>query len=107
MQFEPHEEFIGLHHIPDITADRVVRVLKDTVLQMTLNIVHGQCYNGSANMKKVAPDIKEMEPRALYLHCYGHSLNLAVADTLKQVKPLSSALDHCPDVCKLIKFSPR
>ena len=51
--------------------------------------------------------MKEMDPRALYLHCYGHSSNIAVADTLKQVKPLSSALDQCLEICKLIKFSPR
>ena len=35
-------------------------------------------------MKKAAAEIKSLESRALYLHCYGHSLNLAVSDTLKQ-----------------------
>ena len=108
-QFEPHEDFIGLHHVLDITADTVVRVLKNIVLRMALKLsmCQAQCYDGAANMKKVAQEIKEIEPRALYLHCYGHSLNLAVADTLKQVKPLSSALDHCLEICKLVKFSPR
>lgn len=54
-QFDPHEEFIGLHHVQDITTDTIVHVLKDTVLQMNLNfsMCHGQCYEGAANMKKV------------------------------------------------------
>ena len=43
-------------------------------------------------MKQVTQDMKEMEPRALYLHCYGHGLNLDVADTLKHVKPLQGKI---------------
>ena len=95
--FEAHEEFIGLHHVADITTDTIVAVLKHTLLHMTLNLsmCRGQSYDGTANMKKVAKAIKEVEPKALYLHSYGHSLNLAVADTLKYVTPLSSTLDHC------------
>lgn len=31
-QFEPHKEFIELHHVPDITTSTIVSVLKDTVL---------------------------------------------------------------------------
>ena len=104
--FEAHEEFIGLHHVADITTDTIVAVLKDTVLRMRLNLsmCRGQCYDG---VKKAAKAIKEVKPKALYLHCYGHSLNLAVADTLKHVSPLSSTLDHCLEICKLIKFSHR
>lgn len=55
-------------------------------------------------MKKAA---REIEPRALYLHCFGHSLNLAVADTLKGFKVMSDVLDHVLEICKLLKFSPR
>ena len=89
---KPIEEFIGLHHVAHITTDTIVAVLKDTVLRMTLNLsmCRGQCYDGAANMKKATKAIKEVEPKALYLHCYGHILNLAVADTLKHVTPLSS-----------------
>jgi len=95
----------------------------------------GQCYDGASNMKKVASDIKPTEPKALYLHCYGHSLNLAAADTLKEVKPMANTAlylhcyghslnlaaadtlkevkpmantpDHALKICKLLKFSPR
>ena len=107
--FEAHEEFIGFLHVADITTDTIVTVLKDTVLCMTLNLsmCRGQCYDDATNMKKAAKAIKEVETKAFYLHCYGHSLNLAVADTLKHVTPLLSTLDHCLEICKLIKFSPR
>ena len=76
---------IGLHHVDDITTITVVLILKDTVLRMNLNLsmCRVQCYDGASNMKKAAKEIKDVKPCALYLHCFGHSLNLAVADTLK------------------------
>ena len=45
----------------------------------------GQCYDGAVNVKRAAHEIKVIEPRAMYLHCYGRSLNLGVADTLKEI----------------------
>ena len=47
------------------------------------------------------------EPRALYTHCYGHALNLAVGDTIKQLKLLRDTLDVTYEISKLLKYSPR
>ena len=58
-------------------------------------------------MKKVAKETQSTESRALYLHCYGHSLNLAVLDALKNIKCLSGAFDHSLEICKLLKYSPQ
>ena len=55
-------------------------------------------------MKKVSREVKVIEPRAIYLHCYGHSLNLAVSDIIKS---MSDTPDYYLEICKLIKFSPR
>jgi len=105
---EPHEDFIGLHVVDNITTDTIVHVLKDTVLHMNLNLSMccAQSYDGASNMKKAAKEIKSLESRALYLHCYRHSLNLAVADTLKGVKVMSDVMDHALEICKLLKYSP-
>ena len=42
-----HEEFIGLHHVQDITTNTIVHVLKDTVLRMNLkmSMCRAQCYD--------------------------------------------------------------
>ena len=84
-------------------------VLKDMILRMSLNLsmCRAQCYDGAANMKLVAHEIKAIEPTALYLHCYGHSLNLVAADTLKEVEPMADTHDHALEICKLLKFYPR
>ena len=57
--------------------------------------------------EKAAKEIKVLELSALYLHCFGHSLNLAVSDTLKEVKVMQDSLDIVLEFCKLLKFSPR
>lgn len=55
----------------------------------------------------VAKRISDEEPRAVFTHCYSHSLNLACCDTEKKSKLLKQALETTQEITKLIKFSPR
>ena len=112
-EFEVHEEFIGLYFVPSIDADTLTRVIKDTLMRLNLSLtrVRGQCYDGASTMSGaksgVAKRIQELESRAVYLHCYGHSLNLAACDTIKHSELMKNALDITHEVTKLIKYSPR
>ena len=49
----------------------------------------GQCFDGAANMAGrragVATKIRELESRAICIHCMGHSMNLAVQDTCRSI----------------------
>ncbi len=111
--FEPREDFIGLHHVESIKADILVACLKDTMLRMNISISNCrvQCYDGAANMcgssNGCSTQICAEESRAIFVHCYGHALNLAAGDTIKGNKVLRSALDTTLEISKLIKFSPR
>ena len=93
-----HKEFIGLYQISDTCADTVVKVIKDTLVHMTLSIkrCRGQCYDGAGTMaggtRGVAAQIISEEPRALFTHCYGHALNLAAYDSVKKCKAVKDAL---------------
>ena len=40
-------------------------------------------------------------------HCYGHALNLAVADAIKSVKCISDSLETVREIAKLAKKSPQ
>ena len=42
----------------------------------------------------------------MFLHCYGHALNLAVGDSVKNSKLLKDALAVTFEVSKLVKYSP-
>ena len=55
----------------------------------------------------VAKQIQDAESRAIYTHCYGHALSLAASDTIRNCKPLKSALETTPKITKLVKYSPR
>ena len=46
-------------------------------------------------------------PRAIYTHCYEHSLNLAGSDTVRQCTVIGKAFDIVYGIMKLIKKSPR
>lgn len=80
-------------------------------MNISLHKLRGQCYDGAATMaglkSDVAKQIQDIEPRAVYTHCYGHSLNLACADTIKTCKVLKDALDTTHEITKLIKKSRR
>ena len=54
-----------------------------------------------------AKRICDHEPRAVCTHCYGHALNLAAGDTLKQSKLMKEALETTREITKLIEYSPR
>lgn len=108
-----YEEFIGLYHVDSIGAERLTAVIKDCLIRLNLPIskLRGQCYDGCSTMSGaksgVAKRIAEEEPRAIFTHCYGHSLNLAASDTVKKMKLMKDALDTTYEITKLIKFSPR
>jgi hypothetical protein len=108
-----HDEFIGLKDMADTSADSIVRELKDVLLRMNLKLgkCRGQCYDGCSTMKGhkngVVKQIKDCEKRALYTHCYSHSLNLAVGDTMKSMKILKDTIDTTYELTKLVKKSPK
>jgi len=108
-----HEEFIGLYYCPDITANTIFSIVKDTLLRLNISLsrCRGQCYDGASNMagrrKGVKTQILHEERRALFTHCYGHSLNLAVADAVKNVKFLQSNMNTTFEISKLFQYSPK
>ena len=90
--FEIHEDFVGHYPLPNTKADNIVKVILDVIHRMGLKIenARGQCYDGAATMsgtkRGVATQIKSLNKKALYTHCYGHPLNLAVNDCIRKVE---------------------
>ena len=107
------EKFLGLHEAPSTDALTLTTIAKNAMqgLGLPLAKLRGQCYDGASCMKGeksgVAQRIREEEPRAVYTHCYGHSINLATCDAVKESKPIKNALEMTHEVCKLIKCSPK
>ena len=85
-----HEEFIGLYEIDNLTANTLVAAIKDTLLHMNLNFSRccRQCNDGASNMSGAkhgtSIQILKEEERDLYIHCYGHALNLVDVDSIRK-----------------------
>ena len=71
----------------------------------------GQYYDGASNMSGAKPGIvtqnKAKKPRAIFSHCYGNSLQLAVGDMIKEIKNLKDALDSTSKTSKPLKYLPK
>ena len=98
-----HEEVIGLYCLENTSSETIVSTVKDILLRLNLTFeeCRGQCYDGASNMSGtksgVVTRIMSEQPKALYSHCYGHSLNLACQDGINTVY----------EITKLIKRSPK
>ena len=110
-ELEAHDEFIGLKNMPNTDVDSIVRDLKDVLLRMhlKLNKGRGHCYDGCSTMSGlksgVDKQIKSKEERALYTHCYVHSISLAVGDKMKVCPVLEDTVDDTYELTKLVKIS--
>ena len=80
-----------MSHIERQDAPTTTDIIKSNLnsLDVPHTKVREQCYDGCKTMKGaksvVATKIKE-NAKALYIHCYGHSSNLAVGDVVNSNK---------------------
>ena len=90
----------------------MVKVIKDVLLRMNISLIKcsTQCYGGCSTVKskkaRVAKQIKDIEKKALFTHCYIHALNLNVGDAIKNSEIIKEAL-KTHEIPKLIKNSPK
>lgn len=108
-----YEEFLGLYAVSSINAATLFTVIQDILLRLNLptSKLRGQCYDGCSTMSGVrsglAKRVQDVEARAVYTHCYSHSLNLAASDSISKSKFMKAALETTHEITKLIKLSPR
>ena len=107
-KFEVEEEFIGLYEVASTGAEVIYGAIADVLLRLNLSIskVSGQCCDGAATMSGrksgVVTRLCSAEPRAVFTHCYVHSLNLVCSDAIKQCKLMQDVLDTTHDITNLI-----
>uniref|UniRef100_A0A8C5PM21 TTF-type domain-containing protein n=1 Tax=Leptobrachium leishanense TaxID=445787 RepID=A0A8C5PM21_9ANUR len=80
------EHFMGFIDIDDTTGSGMTNVLLEKLEHMGINIkdMRGQGYDNGANMKGknsgVQTRVRELNPRAFFVPCSSHSLNLVICD---------------------------
>ena len=109
----PHEDYLTIRVLEDLKAKSISDIVLNCLQINGLDIedARGQCYDGASVMKGehggVASIIKEKNGSCLYIHCHGHSLNLACGDTIKQIPSLKEAFDIARELIKFIRKSPK
>ena len=111
--YQVHEDTLGLKELWDTKAETIHHEIKDILIRCTLPVsqCRAQAYDGASNMNGVRNGVqaifKREEPRALYVHCLAHSLNLCVQDISKVCTLIRNTMDFIRDLIQLIKFSPK
>ena len=113
VQYNIHEDVLGLVQLPDTKSDTLFSVIKDVLIRCTLSLsmCRGQAYDGAAIMSGIRSGVQALVKKecdcALYFHCLAHSLNLCVQEVSKRVDLLRNILNLVFELEKLIKFSPK
>ena len=87
-------------------------MIKDSLCRTSLpiNLCRGRCYDGasvmSGNISGVKQKIAGDEPRAVYVHCLAHSLNLALQDSARNLPTYRDMIEYTKDIINMIRLSP-
>ena len=82
--FVIHEDFIAMHPLERPNADHVAAILKNALLRIK-RACRQSCDEVATKVDKktgVATQIRTINGKCLYTHCYGHASNLIVADAV-------------------------
>ena len=80
------EDFVGMYATDRTDAGTLTRIVSDVLLRLNLDVcnLRAQCYDGASNMagvhSGVQKRIRDLQPKAVYIHCHNHLLNLAVQE---------------------------
>ena len=112
-EYQVHEDTLGLKELRDTKAITIHHEIKDVLIRCSLPVsqCRRQAYDGANNMSGVRNGVQAIfkceEPRALYVHCLAHTLNLCVQDISKVCTLIRNTMDFIHDLIQLIKFSPK
>jgi len=88
-----------INHDPsDLGSLNLIQVTpKERTLNLDLKKIVGKAFDGAANRNGLDTQGTlnkngKVLPLCIYIHCYGHVLNLALQDTMTQIEPLRNVL---------------
>lgn len=112
IECEIREEFVGFIKLERVRAVDIANAIVATVenLGLSLNGLRGQGYDGASTMSGakggVQARIRELQPKALYTHCAGHSLNLAIQNSCS-IPCIRNCLDQIKSLTLFVRNSPK
>lgn len=111
--FVPSEFFLGFYNVNNTTAEALFQAVKDVFIrfQFDMSKLRGQCYDGASNMSGrhngLHAKILKVEPRALYVHCNAHNINLVVQDAISGIPWTRDNIGMAKEIIKFVRDSPK
>lgn len=108
-----NEDLITLAEVEQTDGATLTSTLKNVLICNGLQIskCHGQAYDGASNMSGhlngVAARIQKEQPKAHYVHCVAHSLNLCLQDCGQNCITIREALTVTTELASIIRASPK
>ena len=107
------EVFVGFYNTKCTEELALYELIKKVLAKLKLEIVNivGQCYDGTSNMsgvhKGLAIRVKGDSPKAVYVHCHTHRLNLALQAALAENEALRNTLGTVQSIYTFLEASPK
>jgi hypothetical protein len=106
------EVFLDFIEMDRITGAALAKAILDRLALWNLPLSHlrGQCYDGASNMSGARAGCKSIilnnAPKALYVHCAAHKLNLAIVSGCK-IRLFRSTEGTIGEIARFFNFSPK
>ena len=108
-----HETFTGFYETASTNASTMCDITKDVLAQFELQLSNcrGQCFDGASNMAGNVTGLQkricDVEPKALFVHCLNHSLNLSFQDAMSHIPHCWDAMNLVKDLINFVRDSPK
>ena len=92
-------------------ADALTTITKDVLCHCELHLLDccGQAYDGASNMRGrisgLQARISSEYPKAVFIHCFCHTPNLAIQESCKGIACIRNALDTIQELSNLIQIN--
>ncbi|CAH0547302.1 unnamed protein product [Brassicogethes aeneus] len=111
--FVASEFFMGFYSTINTKSETLFDIVKDVLIRFNIPLLklRGQCYDGAANVSGKISGLQqrllEEEPRALFVHCNAHNLNLAVQDGIEKVFEARKFIGEVKELINFVRDSPK
>ena len=106
------EDFIGIVELPNIQGKTIAQAILKHIENIGLDIENcrGQGYDGASNMSSslagVQGLIRQVSPKAPYVHCGSHRLNLVIVKSC-EVPAIRNMMSTIGEISRFFSFSPK
>ncbi|ODM90673.1 Zinc finger MYM-type protein 1 [Orchesella cincta] len=112
-KLESEEYFLGHYETSSTTGEVLEKIIVDGLQRFgfSLSDLRGQCYDGASNMSGkfngVQARLLKLQPKAIYVHCLSHSLNLALQSVASKHPFFRDLLSCVHEVGTILHGSPK